>query len=66
MRSLCLQYGEVTAIKTYSSWAQAIDIVSRYLKMLYPNIKQWEFENVMLQLEEHPYILYKDFYVDLS
>jgi hypothetical protein len=34
--------------------------------MAYPKLKDWEIENIMLQLEEKPTIFYKDFYADLT
>ena len=66
MKTLWLQFENVSMGKSYSTWAQAIDIVEQHLKMCYPNLKEWEIENIMLQLEDKPTILYKDFYADLS
>lgn len=66
MKSLCIQFGNVTMIKPYSSWAVGVHIVEQYLKIFYPNLSQWEFETIMLQLEDRPIIKYKDFFADLS
>lgn len=66
MQSICIQYGGVTTIKSYSSWAKAVQAVEEHLKSYYPNLKGWEVEVIMLQLEEHSCILYKNFYADLS
>lgn len=66
MQSICIQYDEVTIIKSYSSWAKAVQAVEEHLKLYYPNLKDWEIELIMLQLEERPFVIYKNFYADLS
>ena len=66
MKTMWIQFENISMGKTYSTWAQACDIAEQHLKMAYPELKDWEIENIMLQLEEKPVIFYKDFYVDLS
>ena len=66
MQSLCIQYNEITAVKTYSSWGKAVQAVEEHLKLYYPTLEEWKVEQIMLQLENRPYIVYKDFYADLS
>ena len=66
MTTVCITYNTITTIITFTHWTDAIETVEKFLRSFYPDIKDWEVELAMIQLEERPFVRYKNFFADLS
>lgn len=66
MTTVCITYNTITTVQTFAHWVNAVKTVEKLLRRFYPNIKDWEVELAMIQLEERPFVKYKNFFADLS
>lgn len=66
MTTVCITYNGITTIETFIHWTDAVRTVEECLRSFYPCIKDWEVELAMIQLEERPFVIYKNFFADLS
>ena len=66
MTTVCITYNTITTVQTFTHWVNAVKTVEKLLRRFYPNIKDWEVELAMIQLEERPFVKYKNFFADLS
>lgn len=61
MITVCVTYNTITTVQTFTHWVNAVETVEKLLRRFYPNIKDWEVELAMTQLEERPFVIYKNF-----
>ena len=47
------------------TWTEKCEKTEKELRSFYPELKDWEVENIMLKAEVTPIITYKDFYANL-